>query len=101
MRILEALIDGYRGEKIGRPARQIGLSEVERQLMSNVRRMCDWRLGRHPLGDNPIKEKGFKSAPKTVDEVILCLKRILKSANKWSKAGGRQGYLNFVAQYVV
>lgn len=100
MRTLEALIDTYTAEKIGRPPRQFNLSDDERLLVRNIRRMCEWRLGRGSLVDDPEKEKKSTSEPKTVDEIILCLKRIFKSVKKWNKSGGRQGYLNFIVQYV-
>jgi hypothetical protein len=38
--------------------------------------------------------------PKTVDEIITCLKRIQKSIRRWNKEGGRQGYLNFISEFV-
>jgi len=37
----------------------------------------------------------------SLDEIIQCLKRILKSVEKWNKHEGIQGYLRFVSQYVV
>ena len=100
MRMLEALIDSYTAEKIGRSPRHFPLSDVERLLLENVRRMCEWRLGRASLSDDASKDKEITPEPKSVDEIVLCLKRILKSVNKWNKRGGRQGYLNFVIQYV-
>lgn len=100
MRILEALIDTYAAEKIGRPPRNFSLSDTEQILMANVRKMCEWRLGRGNLSGIPAKEKIAKPKPKTVDEIIICLKRVLRSVEKWNKHGGRQGYLNFIVQYV-
>jgi hypothetical protein len=100
MRMLEALIDSYVAEKIGRAPRNFGLSEVELAAMENARRMCEWRLGRGALTDDPQKAKQIAPEPKTVDEILLCLKRILRSARRWNKEGGRQGYLNFIVQYV-
>jgi hypothetical protein len=38
--------------------------------------------------------------PKTIDEIIACLKRIRKSINRWNKVGGRQGYLIFVSDFI-
>lgn len=38
--------------------------------------------------------------PTSLDEIIQCLKRILKSVEKWNKHEGIQGYLRFVSQYV-
>ena len=98
--MLEALIDSYTAEKIGRSPRHFPLSDVERLLLENVKRMCEWRLGRASLNNDNSKDKEITPEPKSVDEIILCLKRILKSVNRWNKLGGRQGYLNFIIQYV-
>jgi hypothetical protein len=100
MRALEALVDAYAAEKIGRPPRNVRLSDVERTLLENIRRICEWRIGRGILTDGPGKASGTLGDPKTIDEIVLCLKRVLKSARRWNKEGGRQGYLRFVIQYV-
>ena len=100
MRMLEALTDQYAAEKIGRPHRHFSLSVMEQALLENVRRMCEWRLGRDTLRDSPEKAKKIAPEPITIDEIVLCLKRIHKSVKKWNKEGGRQGYLQFVIQYV-
>jgi len=95
-RTLEALIDRYGAEKIGRPPRHFSLSDVERVLLENVRRMCEWRLGRSTLKDSVEIEP----EPITIDEIVSCLKRILKSVKRWNEDGGRRGYLDFIIQYV-
>ena len=100
MRTLEALIDSYVAEKIGRGTRKSPSSDVERVLYKNVHRMCEWRLGRSSIDDNPLKEKCLSIEPNTVEEILICLKRILKSVNKWNKRSGRQGYLQFVSQFI-
>jgi hypothetical protein len=100
MRMLEALIDRYAAEKIGRPPRHFSLSEIEQALLENVRRMCEWRLGRGTLTESPEKGKELAPDPITVEEIILCLKRVLKSVKRWNEDGGRRGYLDFVIQYV-
>ncbi|HPO14188.1 MAG TPA: hypothetical protein PLI09_12150 [Candidatus Hydrogenedentes bacterium] len=99
MRVLEASLETYAAEKAGRSARTTRLSELEQLLLEWVLHMCEWRLGRIPLGNT---EEVFSSddVPITIDEIILCLKRLLKSVNRWNKDGGRQGYLNFIVQYV-
>jgi len=94
MRALEALIDAYSGEKIGRPPRAFRLSDLEARLKDGVREMCEWRLGR----SDPLPAE---VEPISVDEMILCLKRILKSVNRWNKEGGSQGYLDFIVEYVM
>lgn len=74
------------------------MPEYERSLevYDAVETMCEWRLGRREL-----EAEGDKGAPppKTVDEIGACLKRIRK-ISRWTKQGGRQGYLNFVRQYI-
>jgi hypothetical protein len=35
-----------------------------------------------------------------ISEILEYLKKIQKSVPFWSKEGGRQGYLNFVNQYI-
>jgi hypothetical protein len=35
-----------------------------------------------------------------INDLIQCLKRVRKSTQRWSKKFGRQGYLNFVSEYV-
>jgi hypothetical protein len=100
MRMLEALIDRYTAEKIGRPPREFGLSDVERFLLGTVHRICEWRLGRGGVPGDPAHSETMAPEPKTVDEIILCLKRVLKSAKRWNKEAGRQGYLNFAAQFM-
>lgn len=101
MRTLEALIDSYVAEKIGREPRKRPYSDLERILYDSVRAMCEWRLGRSSLGDAAPDGNALSPERKTVDEILLCLKRILKSVNKWNKRGGSQGYLQFVSQFVM
>jgi hypothetical protein len=38
--------------------------------------------------------------PKTLDEIVACLKRVRTSVKRWHKSGGRRGYLDFVSQYI-
>ncbi len=100
MRVLEAVIDTYVAENIGRQPRSFNLSDNEKLMMDNVRRMCEWRLGRARISDDPLMQEEITPEPKTVDEILLCLKRILKSVKRWNKSGGYQGYLNFIVQYI-
>jgi hypothetical protein len=99
-RVLQVLIDDYKGEKIGRPPRDVRLSNVERHLLDSVRRMCEWRLGRERSPVGPAGSENLAPEPTTLDVIVLCLKRVLKSVKFWNKDGGRQGYLNFVIRYV-
>ncbi|MCX5770109.1 MAG: hypothetical protein NTZ09_07545 [Candidatus Hydrogenedentes bacterium] len=96
MRTLESMLDAYVAENSGRQPQNARLSELEQLIMKRVREMCEWRLGRGTLGGTPSTD----ITPITTDEIVLCLKRILKSVNRWNKVGGRKGYLDFIIQYV-
>lgn len=96
---LQALSSEYAAEQQGRTPRAGQLREHRQTVYEAVKQMCEWRLGRRrepgeATGDVPAPE------PKTLEEMGACLRRIQKSVRRWNKHGGRQGYLNFVRQYV-
>lgn len=92
---LESLISSYTAEMQGRPPRGAPADANRRRVFEAVRQVCEWRLGRAELA-------GFGAVGQlnTVDEIVACLKRVRKSAQRWTKRAGRQGYLSFVSQYV-
>lgn len=97
MRTYESLIDLYASERARRSPRTTEQTDVESGLFEDARRICEWRLGRGQLdGEGTIE-------PPTaidIDTLLLCLKRLLNSVKKWNQRGGRQGYLQFMSQYV-
>jgi len=99
LRTLDAVMDSYKAEKIGRAPREVSLSRVEQAMFLAVRTMCEWRLGRRSL-DGAEGDIRPDSTPKTVDEILLCLKRIHKSVQGWNRSGGQRGYLDFIVKYV-
>jgi hypothetical protein len=95
-RVLELLIRVYSAEASQRPVLHVRVAELDQGLLDRVRTMCEWRLGR---GEGPTTE-AVPLEPKTTDEIIACLKRIRLSVKRWTKQGGRQGYLRFISEYV-
>jgi hypothetical protein len=95
MRVLEALIDHYVAQKIGRAPKRFALDPLETKTFERTKSMCDWRLG---LAEGPANAPQINHL--TLDEMLQCLKRILKSTHRWNKQGGRRGYLDFVAKFV-
>jgi len=98
-KVINALIRSYQSEIRQRAIVKPKFSVLAEQVYAGVKAMCDWRLGRESMegGDHqpvPTPE------PKTVEEVVACLKRIRKSIKKWSKVGGRQGYLRYIDQFI-
>ena len=97
---IEALTRCYTAETRGRSRPKIRISNLSQLVFDSVEAMCEWRLGRQ----QPLAEGGrppdIKMEPMTIDEIIACLKRVRKSINRWNKIGGRQGYLNFISEFV-
>jgi hypothetical protein len=103
MNALEAAIDFYAAQRINRNPREFNLSDRATLVAENVKNLCDWRLGRKSIDTTNLE--GFEKdqlelKPKTIDEIITCLKTVLGSVKKWNKRGGRQGYLNFVSPFI-
>jgi hypothetical protein len=99
-RALEALIRVYNAEANQRTPPALKLSEIDQTLFDRIRDMCEWRLGRGEAVQVETDTGEFKPTPKTVEEIVACLKRIRLSVKRWTTQGGRQGYLRFVSQYV-
>jgi hypothetical protein len=98
LRTYEALVRAYTAESLGREAKSVDSSGLEAELFHDVRLMCEWRLGR---GNMPGKQDASVDlTPINVATLILCLKRLVKSVQKWNKRGGRKGYLDFMTQFI-
>jgi len=91
---IAALIGFYEAEVRQRNPPPLRISETSRKIFDAVKEICEWRLGR-------VAVEGDTSEPISAEEVVICLKRIRKSIERWTKSGGRQGYLSFVSQYIV
>lgn len=98
---IEALLRKYQAEAKGRQVKLPSLDPLAEKVYDLVEAMCEWRLGRAmPFEVKDEEPLEFSPEPITLEEIIACLKRIRKSINRWSRVGGRQGYLNFVEQYI-
>jgi len=96
-RVYEALIKRYTAEAAGREVTEPKLDKLEMELLAFARDMCEWRLGRASLDGKSDLET---EASIDLHTMIRCLRRLLKSVERWNKQGGRQGYLQFMSQYV-
>ncbi len=99
-RVYEALIDFYAAENIGRQPRTWSPDEGEWALFGRTKEICDWWLGRNP---ELFSDSGTPAPPPRgigFDTLQLCLKRLRKSVRKWTKRGGRHGYLQFISQFM-
>ena len=98
---LDALLRAYGAEHTGRTLRPARLSEAEQTIYDRVKGMCEWRLGREQLLVENAPPAMPEIEPKTLDEIVACLKRVRTSVKRWHKSGGRRGYLDFVSKYVL
>ncbi|MEB3338908.1 MAG: hypothetical protein VKJ46_15670 [Leptolyngbyaceae bacterium] len=96
---IEALIRTYGAEAEGKSISSRPLRGISRRVADSVKLMCELRLGRALAADDPDKTADM-FPPKTVSEIVACLKRIQSSIKFWTQKSGRQGYLDFVSQFV-
>lgn len=97
---IEGLIRKYIAEERKTEPRPIRFTELAEKAFHSVEAMCEMRLGRAAMTDAETGKEITGLPPITTNELILCLKRIKKSINFWNKQGGRQGYLNYVSNFV-
>ncbi|HYH82578.1 MAG TPA: hypothetical protein VEX86_22495 [Longimicrobium sp.] len=90
---LEALVARYTAEQRGRTSREPSLHGLRQDVHAAVLGICEWRLGRDPA--NPVP-----SDMNSVEEILACLKRVRSSVQRWTREGGRQGYLTFVRRFL-
>ena len=101
LKALDALIHAYKDEAASRPAPELRLQGLALEAFVEVQTMCEWRLGRsNPLQDRKSRPHQLELEPKTVDEIIACLKRVRRSVENWNKRGGRRGYFDFIDQFI-
>jgi hypothetical protein len=97
--VLDILTRSYEVEARGHSLPAPKFSSPTKELYENVRSMCDWRLGKGALIDESGQPLEREMSPKTINEILACLKRIRLSI-KTHKSGERHGYLDFVRQFV-
>ena len=68
-------------------------AELKIAVYQAVRAACEFRMGRGARAHQDIE-------PLELSEILACLKRIRKSVQTWTRRDGRQGYLNFVSEFV-
>ncbi|HYI08719.1 MAG TPA: hypothetical protein VEK57_06585 [Thermoanaerobaculia bacterium] len=97
---LDALVRRYFAEEEGRTPPALRLAARAAYVYETVQSMCEWRLGRAALD---AEDPGTVIPPdeaNSISDILLCLKRIRKSARMWNEQGGRQGYLDYIAVFL-
>ncbi len=96
LRAIEALIHTYQQKREFHPA----LKPLQQEVYVSVKSLCDWRLGETELLDDKGNPMVLPMQPLERSEILACLKRIRRSIENWNKRGGRNGYLEFVKQFI-
>lgn len=97
---VNALIRTYKAELHRRGMPSLHLNPLAREVYDNVKGMCEWRLGREQMLEEKGRPMNLPLTPKTLDEIIACLQRVLRSIELWQRERGRRGYYNFVSGFV-
>ena len=97
LRAYEAARQSYRAELRGNPASPPALTGLDAEAFEALKAMCEFRLGRNPglasISDEPIP-------PIPVERLVTCLQQLAKSVARHTQSGGRQGYLEFIDQFL-
>ena len=94
-----ALSTTYRNEMSGKSPMKPG-GNLSILVYEQIAVICNWHLGRSPMLDKKEGKQFFTPDPLTTETIILCLKRLRKSVETWTKQGGRQGYLNYISHFL-
>ena len=96
--VFDALARRYTLEDRGESARPVRLTPKGERLHDAVFDVAEAAAGRRP----PPEEEGpvpFRTDV-TPAELAACFKRLSRSVATWSERGGRQGYLEYINEFV-
>jgi len=93
---IDALARHYHAEEEGRTPPVATLAERAELVFRSVQEMCEWRLGRCEIPGQPV----VTNSEIAVSDLVKCLREIQKSIPRWSRQGGRKGYLDFIGEYL-
>ena len=98
---VNALVRVYTAVSRRRSPPTIKMDAFSQQVFDDVKPVCEGWLGQGPhFNDFRQKVKLKEEEYLSVSEIIACLKRIRKSIKMWQKEGGRQGYYQFINQFL-
>jgi hypothetical protein len=100
LRVYEAAIAHYNAVARGTAPKLDDLTGLDADVYQAVQGVCEWRLGHRALERDAFPKGAGTVTPIPVADLVLCLKRLRKSVERWNRTGGRQGYLEFISQFV-
>ena len=97
---LDHLIRVYNAEAQGKTAPRKTIKGAASKVAEQLTAICEFHLGRATVEDFENKPINTEIPKRTAAEMTACLKRIKSSVKVRNKIGGRQGYLNFVTEFI-
>lgn len=94
MRAYEAAIAFYNAQAREQTPKPANLTGLDAELFKAVQEMCEFRLGRVKLSDQP------EITPIPLEDLVACLRKLRKSVDFWTEQGGRQGYLKYIENFL-
>ncbi len=96
----EALQRRYEKQLKGKPAPKSNLKDIEEALYERLMAVLESWLKTGTYQDS--RNRTYQvNGPVTLDEVITALKRLRRSINLWTrKTRGRQGYLDYIGDFI-
>jgi hypothetical protein len=94
MAAYDAAINYYRALASQQTPRPVNLTGLDAKVFACVKEMCEWRSGRAP---GPVQSE---LTPIPLEDLVACLRKLRKSVDFWTKQGGRQAYMQYIAQHV-
>jgi hypothetical protein len=101
---VEALMREYQAVARDHAMPAIKLNPLAQHLHSAAKNICEYEIGRRPLeivSDDDKADAITNDSPKTVAEIVACLKRIRKSIDMWTGERGRRGYCEFIDEMML
>ncbi|MGH7944960.1 MAG: hypothetical protein ACREH8_24085 [Opitutaceae bacterium] len=96
LRAYEAAYAHYRAEQRGHPAKPHGLTGIDGATFDALGAACERWLGRGAGSGG----KASRIEPISAEEMVACLRRLIRSVKLHTERAGRQGYLNFVGPFL-
>lgn len=102
LKVVDALIQYQRRVATGKtPILPEKLSDNEQLMFDRVLGMMEERRAMATPEQKAPKRFSVLKKVETIDDILLaCLRRIHKSVKFWNKEHGRQGYLQYVIQFL-
>lgn len=96
----EALITHYAAETNERIPPKLRINGLALEVFNGIKNVCEWRLGRSTFEEAEKQGGTTVETPISLEILVKCLKRLHKSQKYWTQEGGRQGYQNYISQFI-